>query len=88
MKNNNEKKPRVWLTSFAAFLLIAILQSCQQAHLRKEAMEGQIININVPTITYEEVFQPVEEKLSLDQIEQNLGEIEEETEEEEDVFTK
>ena len=88
MNNNNEKKPRIWLTSFAAFLLIGLLQSCQEARLKKEAMEGQIIDSQIPRITYEEMMKPVEEKIPYELIEEKLDEMEEETQEEEDVFVK
>ena len=94
---NNTKKTRrkIWITSFITFMIIALLQSCQEAHLRKEAMEGQMLNSNIPRVTYEDIMHPQPEKAektSIDLLEERLKEIEEQMsmgeEVEEDSFSK
>ncbi len=80
-KNNEEKKSsRIWFTSFIPFLIIATLNSCNEAHVRREQEAKQILQ--VPEITWSEVF---DEEMQLQKIDEIIKDMEEETEEEEEI---
>ena len=95
MDNNNQKKEedkrkgrRIFFTSFLTFMIIATLQSCQEARLREKAMTGEIIDSNIPRITYEDIMKPTEtkeEKTSVDLLEERIRELTEEMDEEEEI---
>ena len=82
--NNNEKGRRIFLTSFLTFMIIALLQSCQEARLRKEAMTGQIIDSNIPKVTYEDIMKD-QQKTDIEILEERMRELTERIQDEEEM---
>ena len=68
--------------SFIAFFLIGCLHSCQEMKIREEQKAGQIIDMNVPKITYSDILQ---EKDPIEDVLKKYGLLEEETEVEEEL---